>query len=328
MNYILFGEEEYLIEKRVEELLRKTLGDDYKISAVTYNALETPMQTILDDASMLPFFSDRKVIVINQPFFLTASLQAPQPFDETELIAYCESGSSFCDLIFVCPYPLDERRKLVKQLRKLCVVEEFKKLDSHDIARMVRSELKAAEADIKDRDIDYLCQCLQGDIMTIKKELEKLKLYDGMIDREVIDALISRPLEDNVFELVNAVLAKDVKRSFAIWQDFLILNKEPLQLIGALAAQFRFCYQVAYLSSQGLQDDEIGRELGCKPYRVTKTKQVIKRRSPQQFLGVLSELSDLDQNIKLGVIDKKNGFELFLIKASMEGSYGIHQTVV
>lgn len=328
MNYILFGEEEYLIEKRTEELLRQILGDEYKMSAVEYNAMDTSIQTILDDASMIPFFSDKKGIVVRQPFFLSASLSSNIEFDDEALLAYCSVPNEWCDLIFVCPYPLDERRKIVKQLRKVCKVEEFKKLDGFEIARHVRSELKQHQVAIKEKDIDYLCACMNGDLMSIANELEKIKLYDGVIDRTVIDALVSRPLEDNVFELVNAVIGKDMRRSFAIWHDFMILNKEPLQLIGALAAQFRFCYQVSYLGSTGLRDDEISQELGCKTYRVTKTKQLMKRGTPQQFLHILSELSALDQNIKNGLIDKKNGFELFLIKVSLEGTYGVHYATV
>ena len=324
MNYILFGEEEYLIEKRTNELLKEVLGVDYKMSAVSYDALETPMEVILDDAMMLPFFSEKKVIIIHNPYFLTASLSSNLELNEELLFSYLANRNDMTVLIFVCPYNLDERRKIVKKCRSLCFVEEFKKLDDFEIKRFVSNELKNYQVQIKEKDIDYLCQCLGGDILSIKKEIEKLQLFDGVVTKEVINALISKPLEDNIFELVNAVMARDIKKSFLIWKDFLLLNKEPLQLIGALAAQFRFCYQVSFLTQQGYRDDEIARELSCKPFRVTKTKQIMHRGTPDKFLDLLSQLSTLDQNIKNGMIDKKNGFELFLIKVGMEGTYGIN----
>ncbi len=328
MNYILFGEEEYLIEQRVNAILKEVLSEHAKEGTTYYDALTTSMQEIMDDASMLPLFTDRKVIIVQNPFFLTASLSSSAVVDEELFHAYFQYPSDLCVLIFVCYHALDERRKIVKFLRKHCYVEEFKKLENYELQRFVTQELKSAQVKIKDRDIEYLCKMLGNDLLTIKQELEKLKLYDGVIDTAVIQALITRPLEDNIFELVNAVMARDMRKSFVIWNDFITLNKEPLQLIGALAAQFRFCYQVAYLQSSGLRDDEIAKELGCKPYRVTKTKSTMHRGTPDQFLGMLAMLSELDQKIKNGLIDKYNGFELFLIQIGMEGSYGVHYGVI
>lgn len=325
MNYVLFGEEEFLIEQRVVELCKQVLGSDYKMSMVSYDAMNTSMEVVLDDAMMLPFFSDKKVIVVNNPFFLTASLSGGPEFSEDLFLQYLGTDNEMCDLILVCPYSLDERRKLVKKVRGLCQVEEFKKLDAIELKRYVRKQLQKYQVNIQEKELEHLVLSLSGSLMSIRHELEKLQLFDGPITKEVIDALISRPLEDNVFELVNAVLARDLAKSMRIWQDFMILNKEPLQMIGALASQFRFCYQVSFLISQGMREDEMALELACKPYRITKTKQIIQRKTPEQFLDILSRLSTLDQNIKMGLVDKKQGFELFLIKTGMEDAYGIHR---
>jgi DNA polymerase III delta subunit len=43
-------------------------------------------------------------------------------------------------------------------------------------------------------------------------------------------------------------------------------------------------------------------------------KKDIKNRSCQDILKVLNDLSELDQNIKSGIIDGQTGLELFIIK--------------
>ena len=310
MNYVLYGSEEYLINKRITEIIS---GSVKMQDSVTYlDMKDVSVEFALEEAQMIPLFEDKKVIVMRHSSFFSSKSEKGNELEQ--LIDYCSVSNPQTDLIIVADDGIDERKKSVKELRSLLKFEEFKPLDEMDRKQYVTGFIKKNSINISDTAKSYLLSILPNDMRAIQGELEKLALYDGVVDESIIRMLVARPLEDDVFKLVNAVVSRNMKQALLIWQDFLVLNKEPLALIGALASQFRFCYQVSALKLEGYSEHEIASKLECKPYRVTKTMESIRSASPDRFLRYLNELSILDTGIKSGKIDKKLGFELFLLK--------------
>ena len=310
MNYVLYGSEEYLITKRITEIISNSVKLQ---DSVTYlDMKDVSLEFALEEAQMIPLFEDKKVIVMRHASFL--GTKGAKGNELEQLIEYCSATNPQTVLILVADDGIDERKKLIKELRSLIKFEEFKSLDDMDRKQYVNGYIKKHSINVLDSAKSYLLSVLPNDMRAMHGELEKLALYDGMVDESIIRMLVTRPLEDDVFKLVNAVINRNMKQALLIWQDFLVLNKEPLALIGALAAQFRFCYQVAALKMEGYSEHEIANKLECKPYRVTKTMESIRGTSPERFLRYLNELSILDTGIKSGKIDKKLGFELFLLK--------------
>lgn len=310
MNYVLYGSEEFLINKRVSEIIS---GSVKMLDSVTYlDMKDVSLEYALEEAQMIPLFEDKKVIVLRHSSFLGSKSEKGNELEQ--LIDYCSVTNPQTDLIVIADDGIDERKKLIKELRSLMKFEEFKPLDEMDRKQYVTGFIKKYSINISDSAKSYLLSVLPNDMRAMQGELEKLSLYDGVVDESIIRMLVTRPLEDDVFKLVNAVVNRNMKQALLIWQDFLVLNKEPLALIGALASQFRFCYQVSALKREGYTEHEIANKLECKPYRVTKTMESIRSASPERFLRYLNELSILDTGIKSGKMDKKLGFELFLLK--------------
>ena len=83
-----------------------------------------------------------------------------------------------------------------------------------------------------------------------------------------------------------------------------------------MAKQFRFLFQVKLLSKRGMNENRIAQILSANPYRVQKSLDSIYRVSLEQIEENLLHLAKLDQKIKQGKMDKKIGFELFLIEAT------------
>ncbi|MEG1732805.1 MAG: DNA polymerase III subunit delta, partial [Longicatena sp.] len=102
--------------------------------------------------------------------------------------------------------------------------------------------------------------------------------------------LVTRPLEEDVFLLVNAVVERKMKDAFHLWQDMCVLNKDAIYLIALLAGQFRFLYQVKALMLRGLYKEEIVSELSAHPYRVQLTIETCKNLNIDYLLAILDKL--------------------------------------
>ena len=149
---------------------------------------------------------------------------------------------------------------------------------------------------------------------TIQKEMDKLELYQGVLDENVVPSLINRPLEEDVFQLVDAVVEKNKGKAFHIWQDLCVSNTDAIYLIALLAGQFRFLFEVKNLMVKGYEKDEIAHALNAHPYRVKLSMEKARSLSIKSLMAMLDKLASLDQKLKSGLLDKKLGFEMFLLE--------------
>ena len=163
----------------------------------------------------------------------------------------------------------------------------------------------------------WICQPLKrvdDSLEKVANEVEKLCLYSKHITYDIVDTLVSKPLDENVFDLTSAILQKDRQKMFMIYHDLMILNEEPIKLIVLIANQMRLIYQVKLLVRKGYNDKEIGKILSINHYRLKYLRQEGQDYDLNELLECIDQLSKLDVEIKTGKIDKKVGLELFMIR--------------
>ena len=151
--------------------------------------------------------------------------------------------------------------------------------------------------------------------MILNQEVIKLMTYktDKVITKEDILSLCSSNSNDDIFDLINAVVSKDKDSALTIYSNLIRSNEEPIKIIITLANQFRLIYQCKELYKKGNSEDSISKILDVHPYRIKLALEKGKNYSSKVILNYLDNLSDIDNNIKSGVIDKNLAFELFLL---------------
>ena len=315
MNYILIGTEKYNLLKRRNELVKDLIGDD-EINISIYRGNEWEISELIADLQTVPFFADNKVVILENPGFIVS----PKVSDETyvdALVKYFKQPNETTTFIIYIDQVFDRRRTSLKTLTKYMKREVYDTLSEEDFQMIVRNDLKDNGFKLDYDSMNELLSRLPIDLVNWKNELEKLKLYPGKIDREAIRNLISKPLENNVFELTNAVNNKNTGKAIEVYHDLLVTNKNDISsLVGLLAAQFRFMFQTIALSEQGNSQKEIAERLNCKEGRVYMAFKNSGGRSSHQLLKVLDDLAELDQKIKSGRINPQLGLELFLVQTT------------
>ncbi len=315
MNYLLMGLEKYNLEHRREQLVRDLVGDD-EINISIYRGNDWEISELVADLQTVPFFNDNKVVIVENPGFIIPPKVNDQAYVEG-LIRYFKSPNESSTLIIYLDQPFDRRRKGFTALSKYLKREVYDTLSEDDFRRAVVNDLKNSGLNLDYESQNELLSRLPLDLVNWKNELAKLQLYPERIDREVIRKLVSKPLEDNVFELTNAVNTKNTGKAIEVYHDLLVNSKNDISsLIGLLGSQFRFMYQAIALSEQGNNQRDIAERLDCKEGRVYMAFKNSAGRSSQQILRVLDSLAELDQNIKSGKVNAQLGLELFLIETT------------
>ena len=316
MNLVIYGEEKLLLDKKLDALKKKYKISEENMNIMTYWCHETAMSEIIADALTPPFLSEYKMIIMKNPLFLTTQKQKDVSEEDIDmLLDYLKHDNP--TTIFVIYHDVknfNERKNVVKTIRKLCHFYETTKLTSSQLYKSVRESILARKSTIDDDALNLLLSRLPDDLLTISKEVEKLCLYTDHIDVKAVNKLVSQQIEENVFELTSAYLNKDLEKTFRIYKDLMIKNEEPIKLIVLIGNSLRLLYQVRLLDRKGYNDKEIISMLSLNPFRLKYIRADGHDFDLPELLKKIDELSQLDIAIKTGKIDKYKGLELFILR--------------
>ena len=305
MLYVLYGTERLLMDQRLDKLKKDHHCNQEQMNYTVYDVSKEGMKVVLEDVMTPPFLSDEKMVVIKKADFLTTKKIKKDNHD----IDYFMQCLPYLDktVIFNDEKNFDERKKVVKMLRKEAQFYEINPLNYYKVSDTARQAVKKRNCTIDDDALELLLSRKGTNLMDIASEVEKLCLYTQHIDIHCVEELVNRPLDENVFDLTTAILSKDKQKMMSIYKDLMTINEEPVKLIVLVANSMRLIYQVKLLDRKGYTDQEIAKMLAVNPFRLKYVRK-------DELLRCLNELSLLDVKIKTGQIDKKLGLELFMLR--------------
>jgi len=322
MNALIYGNENYLLDQALQKRFKSLINIQDTMNTVFYDASSNNFSilNVIEEAQTLPFFSDHKVLVIQNCTFLTRGVNLKDS-DLNELVLHLSRPIETCTLIFMHDNDnLDTQKKITKKLLELCSVEHVKKLEMNEFRQFLMKLLKEKNIKMSSDAFEEFLKRMDNNMSVSYHEAEKLSIYSSAINLDDVEALISRPLDNEAFHLVNALMDKNLKQALHLYDDMMILNMEPLSFSGLIASQLRLLYQVASLDREGYHRQDMINKLSpannVNVYRLNKMLTLARQTSPERILSILNYLSNYDYRSKVGLVDKKFGFELFLIEAT------------
>lgn len=304
-NYLIEGSDYISINNKISEIIKKNDFSDASISK--YDLSEGLLDDALEDLNTYGLFSDKKIVIINN-----FDKMDPLLNNIEELLKYVENSSSL-NLLFVVSDKYDDRKKIIKDLKKKM---EFIKI-STDSVEFTKSCLEGYK--IENGVINLLVNNTLGDVTRLYNECNKLKTYkinDKYISKDDVEELSFKKLGDSTeitFQFSRALAEKDKKSALILYQELLNYKIEPLSIIGLLASQFRIMYQVKSLEEKNMRNDEIASSLKEKPYRITKTRELTRYYSKKEILDLMIKLEDIDLKIKTTSVDANTLVQLFIL---------------
>lgn len=307
-NYLLESEDSYLVSLKIEELIEKC---NFKNSPVhSYDMEEVPLSNALEDLDTYGLFSEKKVIVISNIESLTTE------GNEKDIEHFFKYFKDSLDsvLVIVTARKLNNTKKITKELKKNL---EYISLTTNAVD-FTKKELQGytLENGVVKAIVDYTLE----DIGRIHQECEKLKLYRAdtkRISLSDVDELVIKKLGDSrdlTFDFVRVLASKDKKRALEKYHELEEYSIDAIPLIGLLASQFLIMYQVKILEKRTNLNQEIADILGEKPYRIQKTRELIRYYSAEELRNMLKKLADMDLKIKSSDVDGQFLIELFILE--------------
>ena len=322
MIYLIYSNQISEIKKVVKSIAKQSLPEMDEINFVRYDGNNTLVQEVVDDANYVPLGYDHKVISLDNCYFL----MNPKPRNKIEadqdyksLIDYLNNPNPDCELILTVPTASINTKSEIYKI----IEEKGKKMEIKDpnakewvayVRKTVDEYIKKNPGCKMDNDaIAELTERTTLDIPLLRNSIIKLFLYTDHVKYEDVTLLVTRPLDDNAFQIFNYLIAGKNEKAVALLRDLEVTNIKEVTLISMLANQFRLLNEVVYLSKKGYSQDDIAAELKINPIRAKILKGQTYTMSEKAIHRTLDDLFNLDLKIKSGFVDRSYAFELFLI---------------
>lgn len=318
--YLFLGKEDYFIEEAKQTLLKSVVDEaDQELNTGIFNMEEVALDRALEDAESLPFFGDRRLVIIENPYFLTAEKSKNTlEHDVAWLENYLDHPSDFTVLAIFAPYEkLDSRKKISKLLKKAAVTVDVSPLEEKDARKFLAEMIKNEGYQINRETQELFFERVDNQLSRGMRELPKLFLAgaeEKKITKQMVVDLVPRNLEQNIFELVTQVLQRDTYQAIQIYRDLLLQKEEPIKINAILLGQFRLLLQAKLLLKKGYQQTDISKALKVHPYRVKLAVQQVRNLSETVLADAFQGLVETEYKMKTGQGLKEIQFELFLIQ--------------
>ncbi|MCH3922550.1 DNA polymerase III subunit delta [Limosilactobacillus sp.] len=317
--YLVLGTQQALIEQALDQFLQLIPEEERVMNVGRYDMETTPVAVALDDAMAAPFFGERRLVVINKPYFLTGEKKRGKiDHDVDGLKDYLSHPEMSTIFVILAPYEkLDGRKGVVKALKKTAVTVSAAPLNEQQARQAIVGQLMAANFQIDQDAVDELVQRTNADYGLMEANLAKLKILayqDQHITRQMVAELVPQSLDENVFDLVTAVLKHDQVRALDLYRQLLAGQQQPLRINAVLVGQFRLLLQLKVLNQRGLSQGSLAKELNVHPYRVKLGLRTVRNFSTLSLENAYLGLIRIEQALKTTQRDPALLFQLFMLQ--------------
>ncbi|GKV54352.1 DNA polymerase III subunit delta [Sporosarcina sp. NCCP-2222] len=317
--YLLTGVEQHIFDSTIKRIV-KAMPDIEESSIIRYDLDETPVEIVLEEADTLPFLEDRKLIIANNASFLKASDKSKEKVVHNleYLQSWLSNPSPTAIVVFVAPYEkLDGRLRVTKTILQKAEVIEAARLTGRDLTTWIQQEAGANGVQISAETSQLLVDWAGDDMLMLSNELLKIALFmgnQGEVTEDIIEKLVPRTPEMDVFRLTDAYLAGKVKEAISIYHDLLRNGEEPIMLTSLLAGQIRLMVHVSSLQRKGYHGQQIAKTLNVHPYRVKLMMENRQMPTMDRLLELLSKLAEIDYKLKSSSGKRERILELFFME--------------
>ena len=308
--YLFCGEEAYLKQQYKHRMKAALLPEDDSMNFSMFEGKKTEPKSVIDLAETMPFFADRRVIMLEDTGFFKNQC--------TDLPEYMAELPDYLCMIFV-EDEVDKRSRMFKAVKKYGRIVEFAKQDSQTLMRWVLGMMKREGKKITQGDMELFLTKTGTDMGNIEKELEKLLCYTmgrDVITAGDIEAVCTTQITNHIFDMIKAVTEKKQKRALDLYYDLLSLKEPPMRLLFLLARQFNLIMQVKELSREGYDQPAIAKRTGLQPFVVRNYAGYAHRYSTEELRAAVEECVQTEAKVKKGYMNDVMSVELLLVKFS------------
>ena len=318
--YVLYGEELFLLESCLKKI-KKLFGE--LESGINFIQLDdTNINSIISEMQTPAFGYLRKLIIAKNTKLLKKEIKKRGNSSDLlvlrdELNEYLKKNG-FEDGVLVFIEEEVDKSDLLDTIQNLGgVVCNFEFQKPFQIEQRLKGICNAYKVNVSSTALNYLIEVCGTNMQNLINEIRKLIEFageNGSINNSDIDALCTKTMDSNIFDLTDNLGKKNITEVIRILNE-LLYAREPIQKI--LITLYNHFKKLYIVKMAEISNRNVSIELNLKPnqtFLVNKYKNQSKYFEAKELEVILNELIDLDYNYKIGKIDLNIGLESILCR--------------
>ncbi len=314
-TFLFIGRETYLAKKIILSWKRAFKGKQKYWDFHILNFFDSSFKEILNNLFSISFFDLKKILVVQNPIFLTNNFSFRNlKKEEKEFIKYLKHPSK--DVILVIDatgVSLDNRKKVVKEVKNYSSIVNFSRLTEKSLKDYINQKFNKYQLRINNDNINVLLQKTSFDFKKIDKEVSKLIIYSKRypLNRNVIDILVSSEKNETAFDLIKAINRKEIRKSIIIYNNLIDNGENPVGINALLISQYRLLIQAKIMN---VSSELLSKKLRIHPFRAHLAIEDSNKLDLGYLLKRYLYLTKINFLLKTSTIDSKFLFERFIFE--------------
>lgn len=308
--YLLYGEERYLVRQYRDRLIKALLGDGNEMNLNRYEGKGVVVPEIIGMAETMPFFSDRRVIVMeNTELFKSGG---------DKLSEYLKKPAESSSFVLV-EQEVDKRSSLYKTVKKMGYAAQFDRQNEETLKKWVCGILKKEKKQISSQTLQLFLDGTGDDMENIRGELEKLLCYcmdKDVITSEDVKEICVPQIQDNIFKMIGAIADGNGEKALQFYYDLLALRVPPMRILNLITRQFNQMLQVKELTAKGYPQALIEEKVGIRRNIGGIYMRQASRFKTDTLRQALEDCAETEYAFKSGRIGDRLSLELLIVKYS------------
>ncbi|MDI9515006.1 MAG: DNA polymerase III subunit delta [Clostridiaceae bacterium] len=339
--YLFSGNERFLVDYYVDEIKRIALKDDHNgLNLVQFEG-RIDADQLIDACDTYPIFSARKVVLVKNSNLLTArkktsSRQEGEGSEPEEDMGEgsdhsAQGGSSAggkaqetlkqyipnipeSTCLVMVEDNVDKRLGLYKAIQKYGLHIHQDHLKEDDLTKWVIKGFRQSRKTIHPDAAQYLVSISDPDMYSLRNEIFKVINYTGERETVTLDdirAVATVTIKSVIFDLMDAVAARDRAKALSYLDDMLSLKEPEQKILAMVSKQTGEILKLRLLMDRRLPSSQISRYFpGKHPFAFRKLTEQAGKSDSAYLAGFLKKCAEADNAWKTGKMSPRLSLEM------------------
>ena len=301
--YLVSGDEPLLLQECCDQIRQKARAENCNEREIIEGGVSNfNWQDILHSASNMSLFADRKLIELRLPS------GKPGAEGSKALCEYLDIASGD-DVLLIVSGKIDKQStnsKWYKALDKAGVTVQVWPVDAKNLPRWLQQRVRNAGMSIDDDALRLLCERMEGNLLAVVQEVEKLKLLaaDSKITMQTVTEAVSDNARYNLFDMADNALKGNTSVSLRMLYGLRAEGTEPPVVLWALVREIRTLYEAQLDCDSGQSTQQALSSRRVWQNRMPLMQAALTRHNTHSLSLLLEQAARADGSIK-GFADGK-----------------------
>ena len=323
-GYVFCGLDEELIKSSIDHIIKKVLDKDFlDLNFIKIDGLTSTFDEIENACETLPFFGDKKVVLVYRANFLKDKPDKEGAKTYTEILKYIKDLPQHTILIMY--YLFNDKRDTPKKNKKLSTLDKYvrvvhcDKLKKDKYYKKIEDIFKENGRTIGKVQLKYFADKVQNNFDIIKREIDKLDCYalGRELTKEDIDKLIPNKSEDDIFDLVEYISLRKVEKAIDLLDELLFKADQHMLIISSIENHFKRLYEIKIYLLKGKKLEFFISKYRLPQFVCEKLMNQASKFSLKQLNQLIKVCVNTEIKLKSSTTDKQMEMELMLFKTFM-----------